>query len=151
MADENSPAPSGPNTGKIRLWYARVIMGLCVLMFAFLAQLYVFQPLNGIDMFGVSVSGEAHSITFLRTSLGAMFASLFFTSVIGIARPKLFFTCLSFIVGVMTLIVALRLYGFAVDGITDTNISELRNEGIGWLIFLSGWLAYPRNTQEGSD
>ena len=149
MAEEQSTEPvassgSKANTGKIRLWYARVIMGLCVLMFAFLAQLYAFTPLNGINMFGVSVSGEAHSITFLRTSLGAMFSSLFFASVIGLARPKLFYPCLTFIIGVMTMIVVLRLYGFAVDGITPTNISELRNEGIGWLIFLSGWLAYPR-------
>ena len=150
MADEDSSASTGPNTGNIRLCYARVIMGLCVLMFAFLAQLYAFTPLNGIDMFGVSVSGEAHSITFLRTSLGAMFPSLFFASLIGLVRPKLFYPYLTFVVGVMTMIVVLRLYGFAVDGITDTNISELRNEGIGWLIFLSGWLAYPR-TQEGSN
>jgi hypothetical protein len=31
-----------------------------------------------------------------------------------------------------------------VDGITPKNISELRNEGLGWLIFLSGWIAYPK-------
>ncbi len=151
MAEEQSTETSEESGGKVRLWYARVIMGLCVLMFAFLAQLYAFTPLNGIDMFGVSVSGEAHSVTFLRTSLGAMFSSLFFASVIGLVRPKLFYPCLTFVVGVMAMIVALRLYGFAVDGITDTNISELRNEGIGWLIFLSGWLAYPRNTQKGSN
>jgi len=100
--------------------------------------------LNGIDMFGVTLSGEAHSITFLRTSLGAMFSSLFFCCLIGLVRPQYFLTCLTFVVGVMTMIVALRLYGFAVDGITPKNISELRNEGLGWLIFLSGWIAYPK-------
>lgn len=143
---EQSERPRGFKT---RLWYARIIMGLALLMFAFLAQLYAFTPLNGIDMFGVSLSGEAHSITFLRTSLGAMFSSLFFTCLIGLIRPKWFFTCLTFVVGVMTMIVALRLYGFAVDGITDTNISELRNEGLGWLLFLSGWIAYPRSNTTG--
>lgn len=44
----------------------------------------------------------------------------------------------------MTVIVALRVLGLSVDGVSDKNMSELRNEGIGWLIFLSGWLAYPR-------
>jgi hypothetical protein len=135
---------TAPKSGRIRLWYARVIMGLALLMFLFLAQLYAFTPLNGIDMFGVTLSGEAHSITFLRTSLGAMFSSLFFCCLIGLVRPQYFLTCLTFVVGVMTMIVALRLYGFAVDGITPKNISELRNEGLGWLIFLSGWIAYPK-------
>jgi hypothetical protein len=139
--DQNTK-PASP----IRLWYARVIMALALLMFAFLAQLYAFNPLNGIDMFGVSLSGEAHSITFLRTGLGAMFSSLFFCCLIGLVKPQHFLTCLTFVVGVMTMIVALRLYGLAVDGVTPKNMSELRNEGLGWLIFLSGWIAYPRQT-----
>ncbi|MDG2319099.1 MAG: hypothetical protein P8L79_02460 [Rhodospirillaceae bacterium] len=133
---------TAPMSGRIRLWYARVIMGL--LMFLFLAQLYAFTPLNGIDMFGMTLSAEAHSITFLRTSLGAMVSCLFFCCLIGLVRPQHFLTCLTFVVDVITMIVALRLYGFAVNGITPKNISELRNEGLGWLIFLSGWIAYPK-------
>lgn len=143
MAEDTDPKPQ--TTSPIRLWYARVIMALALLMFAFLAQLYAFNPLNGIDMFGVTLSGEAHSITFLRTGLGAMFSSLFFCCLIGLAKPEYFLTCLTFVVGVMTMIVVLRLYGFVVDGITPKNMSELRNEGLGWLIFLSGWIAYPKS------
>lgn len=120
-------------------------MALAVVLFGFLAQLYAFTPLDGIDMFGISVSGEAHSITFLRTGVGGMFASLFLASLIGLVRPRLFYPCLTFIVGVNAMIVLLRLYGLAVDGITPTNISELRDEGIGWLVLFSGWLACPRN------
>lgn len=130
---------------KIRLWYARGVMAYAVIIFAFLANLYAFNPMAGIDMFGVSLSGEAHSITFLRTGLGAMFSSLFFASAIGLARPKLFITCLTIVLGVMTMIVALRVYGLAIDGITAKNLSELRNEGLSLLIFVSGWVAYPRN------
>ena len=128
----------------VRLWYARAVMTFAVLIFGFLAGLYAFNPLAGIDMFGVSLSGEAHSITFLRTGLGAMFSSLFLASTIGLARPKLFMTCLTILVGVMTIIVALRLYGLDVDGITDKILSELRTEGISLLIFVSGWVAHPR-------
>ena len=132
------------NTVKLRLWYARAVMTYAVLIFGFLTSLYAFNPLAGIDMFGVSLSGEAHSITFLRTSLGAMFSSLFFASAIGLLRPRLFLTCLTIVVGAMTMIVALRLYGLAVDGVTAKNISELRNEGLSLLVFVSGWASYPR-------
>lgn len=132
------------NTHKIRLWYAHGVLGFAALLFSFLAQLYVLTPLNGIDMFGVSVSGEAHSITFLRTGVGAMFSSLLVASVTGLARPKLFYTCISIVVTTMTLIVAIRLFGLSVDGITDKNLSELRTESASWLIFLSGWLSYPK-------
>lgn len=132
------------NTHKIRLWYARGVLGVAALLFAFLAQFYVLTPLNGIDMFGVSVSGEAHSITFLRTGVGAMFSSLLVASVVGLAKPKLFHTCISIVVIAMTLIVAIRLYGLSVDGVTDKNLSELRTESTSLLIFLSGWLSYPK-------
>lgn len=135
------------NAPKIRLWYARGVLGLAALLFAFLAQLYVFTPLDGIDMFGVTVSGEAHSITFIRTGVGAMFAGLLITSVVGLARPQLFHMCISIIVIAMTLIVTIRLYGLSVDGITEKNLSELRTESASWLIFVSGWLSYPKQTK----
>ncbi|NKB43900.1 MAG: hypothetical protein GKS03_06430 [Alphaproteobacteria bacterium] len=130
------------DTAKLRLWYARAVMTYAVLIFAFLSALYAFNPLAGIDMFGVSLSGEAHSITFLRTSLGAMFSGLFFASAIGIVRPRLFMTCLTIVVGFMTMIVALRLYGLTIDGVTPKNLSELRNEGLSLLVFMSGWIAH---------
>jgi hypothetical protein len=133
---------------KIRLWYARIVMGFAFLIYAFLASLYAFNPLDGIEMFGVSLSGEAHSITFLRTGLGTLFSSLFLASAIGLVRPKLFMTCLTIIVTVMAIIVALRLYGLAIDGVTDKNLSELRNEGSFWLLFVTAWIAHPRDLAE---
>lgn len=144
MVDRSDDSGTNPLAPQIRLWYARVVMAGSVIMFAFLANLYAFNPLNGIDMFGVTLSGEPHSVTFLRTGLGAMFTSMFLASVIGLVRPQLFLTCLTVVVGIMTVIVALRVLGLSVDGVSEKNLSELRNEGIGWLIFLSGWLAYPR-------
>ena len=119
-------------------------MALAVFLFAFLAYLYAVTPLNGIDIFGVTLSGEPHSVTFLRTGLGAMFTSLFLTSALGLLRPSQFLTCMTFVVGVMTVIVALRLFGLALDGVSAKNLSELQTEGLCWLIFVSGWLAYPR-------
>lgn len=136
------------NSSSLRLWYARIVMVSAVLIFAFLASLYAFNPTAGIDMFGVSISGEPHSITFLRTSLGAMFSGLFFASAIGLVKPRLFMTCLTIVISFMATIVGLRLYGLAIDGITDTNLSELRNEGLFLLFFISGWLSHPRSGRE---
>ena len=136
------------NILKLRLWYARSVMALACLMFAFLANLYALTPLSGIDMFGVSVSGDAHSITFLRTGVGTLFVGLLLASVMGLVRPKLFLTCLTIIVIAMTIIVSLRLYGIAFDGMSEKNMSELQTESFSWLLFLSGWIAYPRHTAQ---
>jgi hypothetical protein len=126
-----------------RLWFARVVMAYALLIFAFLGQLFFFDPLAGIASFGVTLA-EPHSITFIRTSLGAMFVGFAVTALYGLARPRYFLACLWFLVVMNVCIVAARLYGFAVDGITPKNMSELRNEGLSTLLFIVALLAFPR-------
>jgi hypothetical protein len=43
-------------------------------------------------------------------------------------------------------VVAVRLFGIALDGVSDKQMSELRNEGLSWLLFVAAYLACPRKT-----
>ena len=128
---------------KARLWFARGVMAYALLIFGFLGQLFFFNPLDGIQSFGVTLA-DPHSITFIRTSLGAMFVGFAITAAYGLIRPTRFLACLWFLVVMNGCIVAARLYGFAADGVTPKNISELTNEGLSWLLFVVALVAVPR-------
>jgi hypothetical protein len=41
-------------------------------------------------------------------------------------------------------VVAVRLFGIAVDGVSQMQLSELRNEGLSWLLFVASLVACPR-------
>jgi Domain of unknown function (DUF4345) len=128
---------------KVRFWFARSVMVYALLIFGFLGQLFFFNPLEGIKSFGVTLS-DPHSVTFIRTSLGAMFVGFAVTSAYGLARPAQLLACLWFLVVMNACIVAARLYGLSVDGLTPKNMSELTNEGLSWLLFVAALVAYPR-------
>ena len=68
-----------------------------LLIFGFLGQLFFLDSLEGIKSFGVSLS-DPHSVTFIRTSLGAMFVGFAITAAYGLARPTLLLACLWFLV-----------------------------------------------------
>ena len=41
-------------------------------------------------------------------------------------------------------VVAVRLFGIVVDGISPIQLTELRNEGLSWLLFVASLLTFPR-------
>ena len=108
-----------------------------------MGQLFFLDSLEGIKSFGVSLS-DPHSVTFIRTSLGEMFVGFAITAAYGLARPTRLLACLWFLVVMNACIVAARLYGLGVDGVTPKNIPELTNEGLAWILFVVALLVYPR-------
>lgn len=128
----------------IRIWFARLVMLYALGINTFLGWLYIFEPSKHIARFGVAVSGTPESLNFLRAGPGAMFTALAVTALYGLLRPRRFLTCLRFIVLFTACIVAARLYGIAVDGLTAVQLSELRDEGISWLLLALASAAYPR-------
>lgn len=126
----------------IRVWFARIVLAYAALLFVFLAQIYLLHPETGIARFGVTLDGSPHSITFLRTSLGAMFSAMAITAAYGLVRPKYLRVALIYLVVTNGCVVAARLIGFWQDGVTPTQLSELRNEGLSWLLFVAAlWSA----------
>jgi len=129
---------------KTRLWFSRVIVLYALLIFSFLAYLYVVEPLEHIAKFGISANGVPESINFLRAGPGALFAAMAITAASGLARPRWLSASLWILVLFNGCVVAVRLFGMAVDGVTPIQISELRDEGLSWFLFVAGLLAHPR-------
>lgn len=127
-----------------RLWFARIVAVYALAIFAFLAYLYVAEPLENIARFGISASGVPESINFLRAGPGALFAGMAITAAYGLARPARLLSCLWILVVFNGCVVAVRLLGIAVDGVTPLQLSELRDEGLSWLLFVAALVAHPR-------
>lgn len=127
-----------------RLWFARVVAGYAVLIFAFLAWLYIAEPAAHIARFGVGITGAPESVNFLRAGPGALFLGMGVYAAWGLARPSRLATALQVLVIFNGGVVAVRLLGMAVDGITPMQLAELRDEGLSWLLFVAALAACPR-------
>ena len=129
-----------------RLWFARLVAAYALLLFAFLTYLYVVDPTDHIDKFGISASGAPESVNFLRAGPGALFGGMTCAAAIGLARPKRLAGALGVLVLFTGCVVAVRLYGMQAEGVTPGQMSELRNEGISWLFFVAALVLSPRET-----
>lgn len=112
------------------------MLGYGVLIFSFLAYLYIEEPLEHIVRFGIAASGSPESFSFLRAGPGALFMGMAIASLAGLVRPRLLITCLWIIVLFNGCIVAVRLLGIAVEGLTPLQLTELRDEGVSWVFFV---------------
>jgi len=127
-----------------RLWYARIVTAYALLIFIFLAYLYILEPLKHISGFGISATGSPESINFLRAGPGALFLGLALYACYGLIRPGRLVSCLWVLVIFNACVVGVRLFGIAVDGMSPVQLSELRNEGLSWLLFVAALAACPR-------
>jgi hypothetical protein len=127
-----------------RLWFARIVTTYALLIFAFLAYLYILEPLKHIAGFGISATGSPESVNFLRAGPGALFLGLALYAGYGLIRPVRLVNCLWVLVIFNACVVGVRLFGIAVDGMSPVQLSELRNEGLSWLLFAAALAACPR-------
>ncbi len=127
-----------------RLWFARLVSVYALLIFLFLTWLYVVEPLDHIAGFGISATGAPESINFLRAGPGALFLGMTLFAAYGLARPGRLVSCLWVLVVLNACVVAVRMFGIAVDGVSPMQLSELRNEGLSWLLFVAALVAHPR-------
>ena len=131
-------------TSVTRLWFARIIAIYATLIFTFRGPLYLAEPLDHIAKFGISATGSPESIAFLRVGPGAMFAFLALTALYGLLRPRYLRTSLIVLVVFNACVIGARLYGIVQDGATPIQLSELRDEGLSWLLFTAALFALPR-------
>lgn len=129
---------------KTGLWFARGVAAYALLVFAFLAYLYIVEPAAHIAPFGVSISGAPESLNFLRAGPGALFLGMAILAADGLARPARLLPALQVLVLLNACVVGVRLLGIAVDGVTAMQLSELRDEGLSWLLFVAALAAHPR-------
>jgi hypothetical protein len=103
-----------------RLWFARAVLVYGVLIFTFLAYLYLVEPLKHIERFGLVLA---------------------VTSLYGLLRPQMLRASLIILVVFNACVVGARLFGIAHDGVTPLQLTELRDEGSSWLLFVVALLA----------
>ncbi len=127
-----------------RLWFARLVMLYALLIFSFLGYMYIAEPLEHIAKFGIAAEGSPESCSFLRAGPGALFMGMAVTAAVGLLRPALLVPCLWVIVLFNGCIVAVRLLGIAVEGLTPVQLTELRDEGLSWLLFIAALVTCPR-------
>lgn len=122
---------------QLRLWFARAVVVYGLLIFSFLGYLYLAEPLQHIERFGISASGVPESIAFLRVGPGAMFLFLAVTALYGLMRKQMLRTSLIILVVFNACVVGARLFGIAHDGVSAMQLTELRDEGASWLLFVA--------------
>jgi len=127
----------------VGVWFARVVTLYAAAIFLFLAYLYMIEPLDHIANFGISASGAPESVNFLRAGPGALFTGLAITALYGFARLSRLVACLWVIVVFNGCVVAARLTGIAMEGVTSLQLTELRDEGLSWLLFVAALIAHP--------
>ena len=134
-----------PKRTAVRIWFARIVMLYALLIFTFLAYLYMAEPLNHIANFGISASGAPESVNFLRAGPGALFTGMALTAAYALARPSKLVACFWVIVLFNGCVVAARITGIALEGVTNLQLTELRDEGISWLLFVTALIVHPRH------
>jgi len=131
-----------------RLWFARIVMLYALLIFCYLAFVFILHPLENIERFGVSATGSTDFTAFLRVCVGGLFLGMAITAFYGLVVPARLVAALWVIVLFDGCIVALRLLGIAIDGVTPLQLTELRDEGVSWLFFVAALIAHPRTKPE---
>lgn len=131
-----------------RLWFVRVVVFYALGIFCFLAYLYIAEPLEHIAGFGIDAAGTPESINFLRAGPGALFAGMALAAAHGLARPSRLLQTLWILVVFNGCVVSVRLLGIVIDGSTALQLSELRDEGLSWLLFAAAWAVYPRTLDQ---
>lgn len=128
-----------------RLWFARIVILYALLIFCYLAYVFIVHPLDNIERFGMSATGSTDFIAFLRVCVGGLFLGMAITAFYGLVIPAGLLAALWVIVLFDGCIVTLRLLGIAIDGVTPVQLNELRDEGVSWLFFVAALIAHPRN------
>jgi hypothetical protein len=128
---------------KARLWTVRAVLLFIALLYTFIGYLFVTDPVGTSDSFK-TVADSPTAITTIRVTYGMGFLSLALTAWFGLARPKHAFEAVTFLLVMVSAVVMFRLYGLAVDGVSDRNLEELRHESTGLVLLAIAWFAFPR-------
>lgn len=119
-------------------WFGLIYAAL---VYSFLGILFLFKP-SVITTFGVMLDAP-HAYSAIRAGFGAQFLGLAVTAWWGIFSSAHRSTALAIITVFTAIIVACRLTGIFIDGITPMNLTELRDEGASLIIFaMALWCGY---------
>lgn len=130
-----------------RVWTEREVLLFVALLYTFIGYLFVSDPVGTSDGFK-TVLDSPTAITTIRVTYGMGFLSLALTAWVGLAWRKHAFHAVTFLLVMVSAVVIFRLYGLAVDGVSERNLEELRDESTGLVLLAIAWFAVPRTPPE---
>ena len=104
------------------------------LAYSFLGGLFLVNPAI-IESYAVTLNAP-HAYSAIRAGFGAQFLGLAFIAWWGIFFKAQRWSALAIVTVLTGIIVICRLVGLTVDGMTPINLTELRDEGISFVVFL---------------
>lgn len=130
--------------GKVRVWTVRAVLLFIALLYTFIGYLFVSDPVGTSDGFK-TVLDSPTAITTIRVTYGMGFLSLALTAWVGLAWRRYEFHAVTFLLAMVCAVVVFRLYGLIVDGVSERNLEELRDESTGLVLLAIVWFAFPKN------
>lgn len=132
---------------KARLWTVYAVLLFIALLYTFIGYLFVSNPVGTANGFKTVLDGPT-AITTIRVTYGMGFLSLALTAWVGLAWRKYAFQAVTLLLVMVGAVVLFRLYGLVVDGVSERNLEELRDESTGLVLLAIAWFAYPRSHSE---
>jgi hypothetical protein len=129
----------------VRWWLARAILLLGTVLYVRIGLRFLLDPVPTIARFGITLD-QPVAITTIRAIVGALFFGLGTTALTGLVFRSQTANSLRVIVSFIFFVLCGRVVGLQLDGIDPLTISELRNESIAFLVYLTAFAVVPRAT-----
>ncbi len=126
-----------------RTWVVRAVLLFIAVLYTFIGYLFFSDPVGTSDGFKTVLESPT-AITTIRVTYGIGFLSLALTAWFGLARPRHAFEAVTFLLAMVSAVVIFRVYGIVVDGMSERNLEELRDESTGLVLLAIAWFASPR-------
>ena len=128
-----------------RTWIVRVILVFGTLLYFLIGRLFLVDPADTIGHFGLTAP-LPESMTMVRAIVGGFFLGLSATALYGLVMKRRTVASLWVIVTFVFCVLIGRVTGVLIDGAVPLNLSELRNETQGFIMYSVALLLAPRQT-----
>jgi hypothetical protein len=108
------------------IWLGRIVLGAATLLLAAIARKYITDPIGAVGPEGITLGSPA-AITIMRVS-GGVFLGIAICLAACLTSERRLLAGLGLLATIATTILALRLYGLAVDGLAPFTIMVLKPE-----------------------
>ncbi len=125
-----------------RLWVVRAVLLYATVLYFEIGRRFMVDPAGTAGLFSI-VLPQPESVTTIRTIMGAFFLGLSATALYGLVRQRMA-ASLWVLVTFIFFVLCGRLLGIELDGATPINLSELRNEAMGFAIYAIALVLLPR-------
>lgn len=127
----------------VRLWIVRAILLFATLLYFEIGRRFLLDPAATIGRFGIALP-QPVALTTIRAIMSAFFFGLSVTAFYGLILRKRAVASLWVMVTFIFFVLCGRILGIQIDGADAINLSELRNEAMGFTLYVVALILMPR-------